>query len=193
MPLAGEFRWGNNNIFSNPQYYFITNNNQTSEGIGNAAATPFSNANYSNSYAGTGGPVRNGIFATSTSNRISSGGSFYGIMELSGNLIERVVTSANILGRNLDTTFAADGELSNAPSAYGYASMNSWPRSFKTTTFSFGLIDGSNNAVGLIYRGEGWLSDATNLQTSNRSALLVTDANTIRAVDVGVRGCLSAP
>jgi hypothetical protein len=46
-----------------------------------------------------GGPMRPGIFATATSGRLSSGGSYWGIMELSGNLREQVVSLADAQGR----------------------------------------------------------------------------------------------
>jgi formylglycine-generating enzyme required for sulfatase activity len=194
LPVIGEFVWGNTNIFVGPPYYNITNPNQTSEVISNAIASPFGNANYTLSYAGTGGPLRNGIFATATSDRIQSGASFYGIMELSGNLHERVVTSANILGRNFDSSYVGDGELTNAVSGYGYATNAGWPGSFNTVSNVYlSIISGTNNAIGLIYRGGGWLSDPTRLKTSDRGEPLIANTNTIRANDVGVRGCLSVP
>ncbi len=192
LPVVGEFAWGNTSVFSGPPYYSITNLNQTSEIINNAAASPIGNANYDASYASPDGPLRNGIFATATSNRISSGASFYGIMELSGNLFERVVTSANLLGRNLDTTIATDGELSNTISGYGFASIPNWPGSFISGA-SFGPINGSNNATGLTYRGGSWLNISAFLQTSNRGLAPIADANIIRTNNVGVRGCLSVP
>jgi formylglycine-generating enzyme required for sulfatase activity len=194
LPINGEFVWGNTNIFIGPPYYSITNLNQTSEVIGNASVSPFGNANYNSSYAGTGGPLRNGIFATATSDRIQSGASFYGIMELSGNLYERVVTSANILGRNFDSSYVGDGELTNAITGYGYASILRWPGGFNIATGSYtGIINGTHNAIGLIYRGGGWQSDPARLKTSDRGEPLISNTNTIRANDVGVRGCLSVP
>ncbi|MBS4013216.1 MAG: SUMF1/EgtB/PvdO family nonheme iron enzyme [Bacteroidetes bacterium] len=41
------------------------------------------------------GPYRSGIFATSSSNRLTSGASYYGVMELSGNLVEMAVSVSN--------------------------------------------------------------------------------------------------
>jgi hypothetical protein len=196
LPVNGEFVWGNTNIFVGPPYYNITNPNQTSEVISNAIASPFGNSNYNLSFPGGGfaGPFRNGIFATATSDRIQSGASFYGIMELSGNLFERVVTSANILGRNFDSSYVGDGELTNAVTGYGYGTNSGWPGSFNVSSSLYtNIINGSHNATGLIYRGGGWLSDPTRLKTSDRAEPLISNTNTVRANDVGVRGCLSVP
>jgi hypothetical protein len=159
-------------------------------------ASPFGNSNYNLSFPGGGfaGPFRNGIFATATSDRIQSGASFYGIMELSGNLFERVVTSANILGRNFDSSYVGDGELTNAVTGYGYGTNSGWPGSFNVSSSLYtNIINGSHNATGLIYRGGGWLSDPTRLKTSDRAEPLISNTNTVRANDVGVRGCLSVP
>jgi|GEM_PF-210410 len=45
------------------------------------------------------GPVRSEIFATPTSDRVAAGASYWGIMELSGNLLEMMVTIGNPQGR----------------------------------------------------------------------------------------------
>ena len=87
-PVPNELAWGNNYLrslqaFVNPGYA-----NETFQD---------SFANYN---GGTNlGPCRSGIFAKSYTDRIFSGGSFYGIMELSLNLWERAVTVGNITGR----------------------------------------------------------------------------------------------
>ena len=45
------------------------------------------------------GPLRAGIFATPTSDRVSAGASYWGILELSGNVIERCMTVGTPAGR----------------------------------------------------------------------------------------------
>ncbi len=47
------------------------------------------------------GPYRSGVFATSSSNRLTSGASYYGVMELSGNLVEMAVSVSN--GTTMDS------------------------------------------------------------------------------------------
>jgi hypothetical protein len=41
------------------------------------------------------GPYRSGVFATASSNRLTSGSSYYGVMELSGNLVEMAISVSN--------------------------------------------------------------------------------------------------
>ena len=63
------------------------------------------NAVFGNINWGTGigqGPLRVGFAATATSSRTASGASYWGIMELSGNLWERTITAGNANGRGFD-------------------------------------------------------------------------------------------
>ena len=60
----------------------------------------------------TPGPLRSGFAADATSTRLSSGGSFYGVMELSGNVWEPVVTAANVAGRSFNGNNLGDGSIS---------------------------------------------------------------------------------
>jgi formylglycine-generating enzyme required for sulfatase activity len=180
LPVSGEYAWGNSNIFIGPPYYSYSNLNMSSEVITNASASPTGNSHYASSYNVTG-PTRNGIFATATSNRISSGASFYGVMELSGNLWERVITTANTQGR---------GFLGNHGNGVLISlSLNGWPG----FDGSFGYVNPIFNATGIIYRGGGWSLGSSYLRISDRSGTLVIDANNIRANDVGARGCRTAP
>jgi formylglycine-generating enzyme required for sulfatase activity len=186
LPVAGEYVWGNTNIFTGPPYYIYSNSNQTSEIASNASVSPVGNAQCQLSQNNSG-PLRNGIFATVSSNKISSGGSFYGVMELSGNLWERVVTTGFL---NFHGGLLVDNYSLNSN---GYASTiygNIWPG---MTVTNPAIVNGSLNAAGLIYRGGAWDSPAANLRTSDRGGLLVSNTNTDRSVmsNVGVRGCRS--
>jgi len=64
------------------------------------------------------GPLRAGVFATPRSSRIEAGASYWGIMELSGNLWERVMTVGNPYGRRFT---GAHGEppLDKGPQSHG--------------------------------------------------------------------------
>lgn len=59
------------------------------------------NANYNTTNGSPSGPKRCGIFAASAllNNREETGGSYYGIMELTGNVYERAITVGNPEGR----------------------------------------------------------------------------------------------
>ncbi|MBM4143888.1 MAG: hypothetical protein FJ225_09915 [Lentisphaerae bacterium] len=50
------------------------------------------------------GPLRAGIFATPASDRVSAGASYWGILDLSGNVIERCITLGNPAGRAFNGT-----------------------------------------------------------------------------------------
>ena len=67
--------------------------------------------------AGVAGPVRSGFAATSStsSNRVTSGGSYYGAMDMSGNLYELTVAIGNSTGRAFKGTHG-DGNLTTTAS-----------------------------------------------------------------------------
>jgi len=69
---------------------------------------------------GPSGPVRVGIFATASSTRASAGASYWGIMELSGNLWERVISANTGLSF---TGLHGNGVLA----ANGNATVSGWP------------------------------------------------------------------
>jgi formylglycine-generating enzyme required for sulfatase activity len=100
------------------------------------------------------GPLRVGALATSTSNRAKAGASFWGIMDLSGNLREQVVTLGNTDGRNFVPALG-NGVLSRL----GNATVSTWP----------GLVSGEiTGATGSGLRGGSWFDASTSLVVSNR-------------------------
>nr|WP_306447959.1 FISUMP domain-containing protein [Odoribacter splanchnicus] len=102
---------------------------------------------------GVGGPVRCGSFASNSSGQQSSGASFWGVMELSGNLAE-VVYNANVEGRNFhadQNVYHGNGTLASNGSTD--MSVMEWPV--------------APNAFGL--RGGSYLSDAKQITISDRS------------------------
>ncbi|MBE7173913.1 MAG: SUMF1/EgtB/PvdO family nonheme iron enzyme [Williamsia sp.] len=109
-PAANEFAWGTNG--SAVALTAVSNLGTTNE----VASTP-SNANVVATESGNSleGTARGGIFATANSNRVSSGASFYGIMEMSGNVWERAV-SVGTSGSLSFTGAHGDGDISTSPS-----------------------------------------------------------------------------
>ena len=153
-PLAavgGEYAWGTADIVSST--HTLSNEGASNEGIATNYSTTAGNAIYSN------GPVRVGIFAANTSNtgRVSSGASYWGIMELSGNLWERPVTIDNLTGRAFTGTHGNGVLTSN-----GNADAATWP---------------GTNAVGAGWRGGSWSTDPPYLEVSNRLNAGYTDAS----------------
>jgi len=183
ISLAGEYAWGNNNIASSP--YTRVNVNTSSESVSNPSGVPFGNALYSSTHNGNG-IVRNGLFATATSNRITSGASFYGIMEMSGNLFECVFLASNA---SPYTGTHGNGFLN----ANGYSTVGgNWP-GFNTNPASLS-IDGTIATTNLICRGGYLFGTASNCRVSDRtfsSSGVIPQAVT-RGGNHGCRGARTA-
>ena len=113
--------------------------------------TSSQNCNYNNDYYF--GPVRCGIFAAGASTREEAGASYYGIMEMGGNVYERPVTLGNSTGRNF-TGEHGNGELSS-----GYADVTMWPGSA---------------ATGSGLRGGSWLYGSYLARVSDRASAAST-------------------
>ena len=130
--------------------------------------------------SGNGGPgncsVRAGIFATATSSRQQAGASYWGIMELSGNVWERTVTIASAGGGF--TGLHGDGKLNGN----GNADVSAWP----------GLVGGEvTDKSGAGYRGSAWVHDETYARVSSR--IYAASETTWWGLTSSGRGVRSAP
>ena len=135
-PVANEYAWGTASIYVvqgiGNSYYTLNNGGTNAEGIASHFSTTLGNAMHrgisGNQGSGTSntieGPVRVGIFAANSNNtgRVTAGATFYGIMEMTGNVDEFVAASVN--GRGY-TGLHGDGLLS----AVGNANVINWPGS----------------------------------------------------------------
>jgi formylglycine-generating enzyme required for sulfatase activity len=109
VPAANEFAWGTDSIAIDE--YTLANDGRADERIAANYSTAAGNANYDFTMPAShgavrggvsvvpGSPLRAGIFATPDSLRIPAGASYWGIMELSGNVREQMVTVSNEKGR----------------------------------------------------------------------------------------------
>ena len=163
-PIAFEYPWGNTNL--------------TSPGGYNSA----SNATWS-SYEGScnyqmNAPIRGGAFATSLSNRSQSGATYYGIMEMGGNLWEQCVGGGSGYDYSGFRPTNGNGILTND----GLADVNSWP-----------TTGGSNS--GTILKGGYFYSivNTNQIQVSDRVYFAGNNLNsaTNRDATVGGRGVRS--
>jgi hypothetical protein len=164
-PVNGEYAWGTAN---GTNASGVSNPGRGSEVPSNEGA----NVNWS---GGVSGPLRIGSFATRNygiASRVNAGGSYHGVLELSGNLWERVVTVANSDGRAF-TGVHGDGALDSN----GRANESNWPS--------------SSTASGAGFRGGSWNAASTAARVSDRSSAASTD--TTRASDYGGRGVRTAP
>ena len=147
--VAGEYAWGTTDIapinnFSAGLINDFQANETYTPAINGACAVAVG------SISGVYGPLKVGVFATGTSGRASSGAAYYGVMEMSGNLQERCVTTANATGTTFNGTLG-DGTLT----ANGDSNQATWP---SPTT-----------AVGICFKGGDYVSPATQARISNRN------------------------
>ncbi|MEI6582598.1 MAG: SUMF1/EgtB/PvdO family nonheme iron enzyme, partial [Chitinophagia bacterium] len=160
-PASNEFAWGNTSATALSGLSNASNMSET-------ASNTSSNIAYNNAY--TSGPVRTGIFATGSTARLTSGAGYYGNMELSGNLWERVVTLGNATGRNFSGA-NGNGTLNSS----GDADVSGWP-----------------GAAGTGWKGGSWLNTTTNSATTSDRAQAANADNT-RSADAGGRGVRTIP
>ena len=169
--VANEYAWGTATIAT--LAYTLSNAGANNEGIATNYSTGTGNANYAATEFSIDGPLRVGIFAANSLNsgRITAGASYYGVMELSGNLWERPVTIGNATGRGF-TGLHGDGALD----ASGEANVSNWP---------------GTDAVGAGFRGGSWGDYATNLRVSAR--IMAASSITSRSFNYGFRAARSGP
>lgn len=174
-PVANEFAWGTATVTAT-NYFPVINFNLPNESINNGYNIAAGNAWFTNSRA-FDAAVRVGIFAANNNNtgRITSGATFWGIMEMSGNCWERTVTVGRPEGRNFAGSHG-DGNLFTN----GNATNADWPG----YTASFGV----NNAFGCGYRGGGFnFPNPTQLNMRVSSRILATAFYNIRYYDDAAR------
>jgi formylglycine-generating enzyme required for sulfatase activity len=183
--VLGEFAWGTNTIAASS--YTLSNAGTTSELVSNASATA-GNAAYS---ATSVGPLRAGIFATGSSSRLTSGASFFGVMEMTGNLEEFVVTIGCAAGRSVRFIPNGNGVISaagNAQLSVGGAGF--WPGmegNFSTSIANTcsGTCEVTGSA-GAVLKGGSFITSAANLPMCSRSYFVPTARSSSR----GGRGVL---
>lgn len=170
-PVVGvnnEFAWGSANIHATDYNYL--SEGQPDEGISNPGVGT-GNAVYTETNGTPTGPKRCGILAASAvnANREETGGSYYGIMELSGNLYERLISVGNPEGRAFNGSHG-DGQLSSN----GSHNVASWP----------------SPDAGIGYRGGSYTNGSNFIRLSDR----YDAANTITVGNgrLGFRGVRTA-
>ena len=153
--LANEYAWGTATLTQNTGITNANLLNETSTNSGNCTYGPS---------ASVQGPMRVGAFASSSTNRVQAGATYYGIMEMSGNLWERPITVGSADGR-LFTGLHGNGVLS--PS--GLSDVANWPSS------------------GSGWRGGGWRNSSLHARVSARSDAAYPDDN-VHGNNYGGRG-----
>lgn len=164
--LLVEYPWGNTTI-NQAITSSITNSGQSSE-VSTSTADGLSAHNAGTST--TLGPFRVGFAATALTGRTGAGASFYGIMDLGGNVWEQTYWAGYYSGGRFASSFTGvlgDGSIN----ASGSADATNWG------TVTDSLVKGGN-----------WESPAQQAQTSDREFINVNSENTSRNRRTGGRG-----
>ena len=170
--VADEYPWGNTNLAINS---YILWDDQFSHAFIRNLPIQTGNAFYQITTGGILGPLRCGIVSGSLFNspgalytREETGGSFYGVMELAGNLSERCVNVGSPEGRAY-TGLHGDGALN----IFGWADVPNWPVN-----------------AGLGSRGGGWNDIAARMAVSSRYS--AGENLSSAGIAVGIRGVRTA-
>lgn len=115
-PVPRGFAWGTANVIDANT---IVQDGTENEGVTETATATAGLA--SHGYSGLDGPLRAGFGGHATSNRLQIGGSYYGVLELSGNVWELCV-NVTLEGLNYDGKLG-DGTLDIT----GQADVANWP------------------------------------------------------------------
>ncbi|HOU17514.1 MAG TPA: SUMF1/EgtB/PvdO family nonheme iron enzyme [Candidatus Marinimicrobia bacterium] len=156
-----EYAWGNTTITAATT---ISGTENGTEIITNPGANCcYSGQTFTGGDKGKG-PLRCGIFATGSSSRQQSGASYYGVMELSGNLWERYITVAKYCSNGstwIETGVSSfDGRHGDGVlTTNGFADVTNWPSPTVTS---------GNTAFGSSFRGGDWSGGAAGLCVSDR-------------------------
>ena len=146
--VTDEYAWGTTDLIRLAGYNNSLAVNETPDSVGCN-----SNLGSFRTDSTRRGPMRVGACAGAATTRVQSGASFYGIMDLTGNLWEMTVgligssTPSSLIGGTQFTPLHGDGLLNAA----GNATVRTWP-SFVPSTG--GVSDPGYNSI--VFRGGSW-------------------------------------
>lgn len=187
--VINEYAWGSSTLYATSYAALI--NPGTGNELPNSPSTTVGNAAYATTanVAGIQGPLRVGIFATASSSRVVAGASYYGVMELTGNVWELPVGLGHAAGRSY-TGVHGNGTITAA----GYADVDFWPGSNGNNNWAVANVTpntGSTQAAGMMFRA-GSFQEVAYLKLSDRTYSGWTGVNT-RDTRMGGRGVRTAP
>jgi len=201
-PVSNEYAWGSSSVagadFINTLALSgVDGENGTELARGAIIGNPvYANVNYlaTAQYSlgdGGFGPIRAGAHARAdTTTRMSAGASYYGIMQMSGNVWERTVSVGHATGLAF-TGSHGDGTLINTASGnagyVGNATNVDWPGILTTTGSGVATFTGSG------MRGGGWNTSSGTLSQLTVSSRTYATNPSLRDPQSGGRCVRAAP
>jgi len=165
-PVANEYPWGTTTLLATNSgaiaYPGAANEASLTVGVGLCV---YGMGNYNNR-----GPLRTGITATSTTTRLQAGASYFGAMDMAGNVNEQCVGGMTYNYSSF-TTLNGDGTLTNI----GNADTASWPPA------------GGGDQGGVI-RGGNWYDNGWQYCVTSNRDWMNNGTNRSRDSRVGGRG-----
>jgi formylglycine-generating enzyme required for sulfatase activity len=163
--VANEYAWGSTNLLQ------ATSGALTNGGQGSEVSTASGNGlcAFGSSNSTTFGPLRCGFSAGAATNRVQAGASFYGVMDMTGNVFEQCVGGYNF---NFSSFNGLNGD--GTISANGFFNTANWP------------ISGGGQSGG-IARGGSFNSGVNELKISDRGTM-TNNFNQSKQAVVGGRG-----
>lgn len=165
LPIKGQYAWASKDAVAATS--LSADESLSNEVVTNALANArFGGVLLSGGDASQGidyqqGPLRVGIFATNDSKRASSGAGYYGIMDLSGNVAEFVVSIGSDVGLSF-TGNHGDGLLTTLNNYQGNADVIGWPG------MDLDPLKGVRFGSGSGLRGGSWNDSFEYLRISDR-------------------------
>ncbi len=162
--VAAEYAWGSTNITQ----VYNTLANLVNDNTPTEIFTTVTNGRCTYAVGSPNvayGPLRVGLFAEGATGRESAGATYYGIMEMSGNVYEQCVNTRDAVGAAFTGTLG-DGVLD----VNGNANVASWP-----------------TATGIALRGGSWYGAAAQCRVADRNYSQWNNPAS-RSLDVGGRG-----
>lgn len=120
LPVPDEYAWGT--ASRHASVYTALSNSGADNELPNAPSASATAGNVVSSSTHSSGPLRVGIFATASSTRVIAGATYYGIMEITGNVWEDAVSLGAVAGRSY-TGLHGNGSLNIS----GHADVDFWP------------------------------------------------------------------
>jgi len=142
-PVAGEYAWGSGTI---NDCNAVSNDGTATEKNTALPSAGYGLSNYNSDFIV--GPMRCGFASGLATDRLQAGSTYYGVMEMSGNVSELCINIFDASGRGF-AWVNGDGVLTGSPTP-GYADATTWPSTVSGTAGTSFKGGGSTETYGYL-------------------------------------------